>query len=220
MPFAAARVALVFSCMLMLAKIQWLDLSPDPCNSSEINDPRVVLVEALTLLKETKTQKYYRTSRCTGVVVGPNQVLTANHCLKNNPGIIRVWLNAIDSPVLFYTPDETGEDLALLETMDPTVVNPPPITKAATAAGLVLEGFGCRNQVGFNTLQRPAQQAWGTATKIGIFGCVCHGDSGGAVFDSAGNLFALMDTTEGDGRRGTAVKVWEFLHRQGLASEP
>lgn len=114
--------------------------------------------------------------RCSAVVVGPHRALTAAHC-------------GVGTPI--------GPDLAELRGAFP----PPYAPIEAPAEGPVtLEGYGCDPSYSW-FVETPvlrtraavllAVMPW-PGQELGLYGRVCNGDSGGAVWAKGGGLIGIM----------------------------
>ena len=128
------------------------------------------------------------TSQCSAVAIGDHTVLTAKHCMAM-PEISMLWGSAQDLTVAEVT-DHPMIDLALLtvyETIHPD-------KQASLGPGpkpgdfLYLVGWGCfgrRNVV-------PAMYEYETDGYLHGLGRVCHGDSGGAMFNEDRQLVGII----------------------------
>lgn len=157
----------------------------------EVQDPAVVRVQS---------SGPDETRYCSGVVISPTQVLTAKHCLCLGDDIT---VNGVE--IVSWALPEL-QDLALL-----TVKEPFEKWHSVTASvplALMLEGYGCTGAL----LQRSAILLYDLGVEIKIGGCVCHGDSGGAVLDDDGRLVAIIVSTFEDGKQGYAEIPVFFLN--------
>lgn len=170
----------------------FLDDHPTMCFPFlEVKDPGVLRV---------KSRGPDESLFCSGVAISPTRVLTAKHCLRLGDDIT---VNGVEVKSWFLS--ET-QDLALLIVNDP-LPKWHPVTTGIPLA-LMLEGYGCSSDM---LLQRSAILSHMHEHEIGISGCVCHGDSGGAVLDDAGRLIAIIVDTFEDGERGHGELPQPFL---------
>jgi S1-C subfamily serine protease len=155
---------------------------------------------------------------CTGVVIGPRTVLTAKHCIGSEEGtygkVIMGYVKILTGemyPIRFRSPDPR-EDIALLMVSEPMGVEPAKIAPKDFSAALTLEGYGCLQESSELPLLRSATYRYKIENMLFMSGCVCHGDSGGPVFDDQGRLVALMVRTDNEGMTGRGLLVHDFLN--------
>lgn len=166
---------------------------------------------------------------CSGVVIGPKEVLTAHQCLPDVTGIVAVtdkdaWRVEVASTSLTWTARHVASvitpscdwkkfDAAILVLDEPVDwVVPLKASSAPPPGGTVQAmGFGrCRGE------HRPISQRTGTVVErqsdaleveIGL----CQGDVGGAFVDGAGGLVAVVshqdDPDNADRRTTTGFRV-------------
>ena len=186
-------------------------------------NPQVVRVIYLTALPgELPGTIRVQAQACTGVVIGLRTVLTARHCVEGGRrigGFIRTLLGGLH-PVRFYSPDPE-EDITMLTVADTMGVEPAEIApRGEVSSTLRLEGYGCLPQlellplhaVDIEPLQRRALARYSIGNALYLAGCICHGDSGGPVFDNKGRLVALMIATDNAGKAGRGLLVHDFLN--------
>lgn len=188
----------------------WVEQYPELCKPSLVSHtPQVVRVRTVSPRKVTERGKsitVFDYQYCSGVVVGSTQVLTAFHCMTTN-GTTVVIAGDAEYLVAFHTPSTTA-DLTLLEVVSPMDIPPVEIATEIPIA-LMLVGYGCSGYA--DPVQRSAVMLFTTDDQIGIGGCVCHGDSGGAVFDDYGQLLGIMVSTYEDGKHGKAARAEPFM---------
>ncbi|HEY1959759.1 MAG TPA: serine protease [Polyangiaceae bacterium] len=147
---------------------------------------------------------------CSGVVIGPKQVLTAHQCLRDVSGVVAItdkdaWRVEIASTSLTWTArhvafvvtptcDWKTLDAAILVLDEPAdwIVPLKPATAPAPGATVQAMGFGrCKNE------HRPSAQRTGAVVErqsdaleveIGL----CKGDVGGGLVDTTGGLLAVV----------------------------
>jgi hypothetical protein len=131
---------------------------------------------------------------CSAVVVGPLEVLTAQHCTRDRElGDLRVGTDA-GEPVgvreVFQFADVDLVSLTLESPLPPpyAVLGPQP----AVGEELFVVGYGCSHNHTEKRLVRAVHYVkhvlfWGYEME----GKACRGDSGGAVFDANGRLVGV-----------------------------
>ena len=169
---------------------------------------------------------------CSGVLVAPDAVLTAAHCVAGS-GEFRIhWRGDDGQPVLIppaarvvhplYVANSVAErrrsiDLALLRTPTdlPGRFGPIALASAAPAKAepVTLGGYGvsregeARSTGTFRTVGLSVVEPYGRSTILlwasGARGAgACEGDSGGPIADGAGSVAAVTSWAAGDGKRG------------------
>jgi hypothetical protein len=169
---------------------------------------------------------------CSGVVIAPDVVLTAAHCVAGS-GEFRIHWRADDGePVLIspaarvihplFVSNSVAErrrsvDLALLRTPTDLPGRFGPIALSAAAPGkgeaITLAGYGvsregdARSTGIFRSVGLSVVEPYGRSTILlwasGPRGAgACEGDSGGPIMDASGSIAAVTSWAAGEGKRG------------------
>jgi V8-like Glu-specific endopeptidase len=164
-------------------------------------------------------------SECTATLISPTYVLTAGHCVNYststtnvsfNPANTSTWYSASRvhtfgayRPVTTQIPDGAGDldDVAIMQLSSavpssivpsPALVAPRPPNAGAQPYGTqMIFGYGCTNRNDPNSggAKQLVTFTFGTQTQV-----LCSGDSGGPVFNSTGQIWAVAsgyDTSTG-----------------------
>lgn len=192
----------------------WTEQHPELCkptNASRVS--QIVKIKTTTRMKEGvgKSEVWVTETRnCSGVLVGKTQVLTALHCMTPN-GNTLVLSDSQERVAVFQTPS-AEQDLTLLELDSPFDGVDPIQIRPDVPIPLMLVGYGCTDQ----RTQRSAVMLYTKDHGIGIGGCVCHGDSGGAILDDYDRLVGIMVGTYEDGKHGLGERAAPFLISLGV----
>lgn len=147
------------------------------------------------LRADTSTPVRYLTTehgRCSAVILGPRNGLTAAHCLS--PVLV------VDYHTLIGT--NRGHDLAELTPAEPDQSFAPPFARVGRQLThyLTVEGWGCDSR---RSTRRPARTPiltpFGDGLEISFQGRVCRGDSGGALWSSRGYLVGILTNNAPNG---------------------
>lgn len=163
-----------------------------------------------------RTGAQERIMGCSGVIVGPQSVLTAKHCTDLDGGrLVRglVTTSLGDTFEVKRRHEDPDEDIVLLFVDKPFEIQPATVA-AQVPMALTLEGYGCAPVPLTWPLKRQAIALAQHDHILFLAGCVCHGDSGGPIFDDDGSLVGLMFWTENDGKNGRGVLVQDFMKQQ------
>ena len=184
------------------------------------------------LARSTATVLKAGGAMCSGVVLAPDIVLTAAHCV-GAPAAVRVyWKSGSGEPILVepaavrrhpgFVADAVASrrrsvDLALvrLPAPLPATFSPATLSEAtpAKAAPLALAGYGVaregdpRSTGTFRTAALAAVEPYGPSRLLlwasGAPGTgACEGDSGGPIADGTGAVVAVTSWAAGRGKRG------------------
>lgn len=156
------------------------------------------LVDALP--SDTPTRVIYGQSgmQCSTVVVDPHMAITANHCVRDSGGAIVIVLPAGPVPVA-QALSHDSLDLAILVTKD-AMGGPYAKLGPVPAPGQMasVEGYGCDRVVPTipKFSQRPVQflVVDPLSSDLVFKGRACKGDSGGGVYNEAGELVGISST--------------------------
>jgi len=168
---------------------------------------------------------------CSGIVIGPKEVLTAHQCLPDVTGVVAVsdkdkdaWRVEVASTSLTWTARHVAFvvtpacewkklDAAVLVLDEPADWVAPLKASAAPAEGATVQalGFGrCKNEhrpIAQRTGQVLVRQADAIEVEIGL----CHGDTGGGFVDGATGLTAIVshqdDADNSDRRTTTGFRI-------------
>jgi hypothetical protein len=166
---------------------------------------------------------------CSGVVIGPKEVLTAHQCMPDVQGVVTVtdkdaWRVEVASTSLTWTARHVSFvvtpacawkqlDMAVLVLDEPADWIVPLKASAAPSPGATVQamGFGrCRNEhrpISQRTGQLLERQADAVEVDIGL----CQGDVGGAFVDSAAGLVGIVshqdDPDNAERRTTTGFRV-------------
>lgn len=168
---------------------------------------------------------------CAGVLVAPDLVLTAYHCIQPpkerkppEPGVIEVsqasW-QAVATELLLLSGqpisyevvgDLQGRDLAVLRLPANTALREPAeLSGASLAEGAHVWGFAL--QRGWMQVEvRRLDQG-----QVFVDGCTCDGDSGGGLFDvDDGSVMGIASWRDSDCFTGASVFDLTLPHREWL----
>jgi hypothetical protein len=151
---------------------------------------------------------------CTGVIFLKNQILTAKHCitlLSGKPDLIKAviqhktffanqYQSSSKADMLILT---FGEDLPVKNVARVSIKD---LNDYQVRAGHIV-GFGCNHErLKKNILFQKSTYE----SEIIVIGCICHGDSGGALFNENNELIGIVSNTREDGQHGTAQNIFSF----------
>jgi V8-like Glu-specific endopeptidase len=181
------RLAVVFilvGCAAPVPPTPSLFLPYDRCEDSRaVIHPSVVKVRAFDAL-------------CTGVTIGPAEVLTSAHCVeeKGQPWVEYQGKKFLSTFVSMRGPDQ--EDLALIGIVPDFSLFSVPVTMApyqpSTGEVVQIVGYGCDAEHKEQRMRRlVVHRTTDISTEIPMKGCTCKGDSGGPAFNSQGQLIGV-----------------------------
>jgi S1-C subfamily serine protease len=176
----------------------------------ESNHDAVVKVHGVSELDNNGTISYSNYD-CSGVVISAHAVYTAKHCvsLRDNSMTVLTFLPAKKATYYVKRVEiDASSDLAILHVdRDFEDIKPAPTHFMDMPMNEIdvgeLIGFGCDG----TRLVREVifwREDVLFENRIFMKACVCHGDSGGGVFDTSGNLIGIISTTDENGSSGAA----------------
>ena len=182
---------------------EFIELEDSLCKPFIKNTNNAVVKIIISSNKETAV--------CSGVVIGGNQVITAKHCVDKNQISQIVVISDNERFIVSEYSMSKNSDLAILSFLESL-----PIQRVKI--GLFFEdlesqpgymvGFGCDGTRLKKNVQY--QKSYVNPDVFHIKGCVCHGDSGGALFNTNDELIGIISNTYEDGQKGLAQNIYSF----------
>ncbi len=186
--FLGALVVLALGCSAFLTPVEVRGSSPAPAGA-----------EATVVRFYAKGEQI-----CSGVAIGPHDVLTARHCVRDQKAAdLRVGIDseALSVPVEDFAEDPVF-DIAALRLKLPL---PPPYAELGEApvmgARMYVVGYGCSRRHNTKRLVHVARYVARRLPlqDLALRGVACRGDSGGAAFDAYGRLVGITWGVSRDG---------------------
>lgn len=145
---------------------------------------------------------------CSGVAISDHELLTAAHCVnKGDFEVVAFPGVSMGLGEVMYV--DSGQDRARVRVPGLLTVQAPIAHKLPEEGDLVFAaGFGCYGSLAVTPgLYLDATTASG---QLGLAVGVCHGDSGGPVFNELGEVFAVMSAKATDVPLAVAADVRGF----------
>ncbi len=192
----ALKSALVAAALLLQS---WLN---GGCSASSYPPPVVVVTPNPPYIKGTELPYSDGTFLCSSTALEPHTLTTARHCVLaaiegGSPGFVVMPDGSMNEVVNAWV--SPTNDAALLTVKDalPMVM---PAARELPAVGDILwiAGYGCDSHAGgtdfiFELRVSPLTYLGRDIHGAEVYhGTVCHGDSGGAVFNAKGQLVAIV----------------------------
>ena len=171
--------------------------------SSEYHGTNEAIRETVKIVIKLENSKgQHREALCSGVIIGPNEILTAGHCVETPYKVINIWVRDIDgrSQPALVEKVAPGIDLALLEIVIPEkhwarISNHLEVGDAVEAVGMPMglewtSTFGHVSALHRMFANRGENGDLGEYTQFDA--PINGGNSGGGLWDRHGRLVGIV----------------------------